>query len=48
VKVYFESLAAKELKEKANDSAITGSEQFGFKEGKGTTPCILKLLDQWS
>jgi hypothetical protein len=45
--VYFEGLAKTELSQFANSNDVSGIEQFGFKKGKGTTPCILKLLEKW-
>jgi hypothetical protein len=48
MRVYLESLAQPELKRLANSPAVTGEEQYGFKNGKGTSQCILRVLDLWS
>ena len=47
MKVYFENLALSELKRLANTDLITGAEQFGFREQRNTSVCILKMLDKW-
>ena len=47
MKIYFENLALSELKRLANTDLITGAEQFGFREKKNTSACILKMLDKW-
>ncbi len=47
VKVCLEGLTVGELKRLADSDEVTGCEQFGFKSGLGTTPCILKILDTW-
>jgi hypothetical protein len=47
MKVYFESIAQAELSKLANDDEISGVEQYGFRLGKGTSACIIKLLDKW-
>jgi hypothetical protein len=47
VKVYFENLALSELTRLANSDFVTGAEQFGFREKKNTSACILKMLDRW-
>jgi hypothetical protein len=39
-----EAATLKELKMVANNPKVTGSCQFGFKEGRGTTASIIKLI----
>ncbi len=46
-RVYLECLAQPELHILANSDRVSGLEQFGFREHKGTNVCILRLADKW-